>query len=167
DHIWTQGQTHEAPHWFPCFDYPNERATSEVLCTLPEEMVVVSNGQQIGEEKKENGLKTVHWLMDKPHASYLICMVAGNFHILEDKHGDLELRFFAQPSLAENAKNAFQDTREIIKFYEEEIGIPFPWHKYDQATIRDFTSGGMENTTITTLYERTIYSDETENIYSS
>src|SRR5690606_2457874 len=62
---------------------------------------------------------------------------------------------------------AFQDTREIIKFYEEEIGIPFPWHKYDQATIRDFTSGGMENTTITTLYERTIYSDETENIYSS
>src|SRR5690606_4766171 len=23
-HVWTQGQTHEAPHWFPCFDYPNE-----------------------------------------------------------------------------------------------------------------------------------------------
>src|SRR5690606_22977417 len=99
--------------------------------------------------------------------SYLICMVAGNFHVLEDNHGDLKLRFFAQPSLAEHAKNAFQDTREIIKFYEEETGVAFPWHKYDQATIRDFTSGGMENTTITTLYERTIYSDATENIYSS
>ncbi len=23
-HLWTQGEAHEARHWFPCFDYPNE-----------------------------------------------------------------------------------------------------------------------------------------------
>src|SRR5690606_12159808 len=23
-HVWTQGETHEARHWFPCFGYPNE-----------------------------------------------------------------------------------------------------------------------------------------------
>ncbi|QDU58530.1 M1 family metallopeptidase [Aeoliella mucimassa] len=166
-HLWTQGQTHEAPHWFPCFDYPNERSTTEVICTVPKEMVVVSNGKMLSDEVNEQGLKTVHWLQDKPHASYLVCLVAGKFHVLEDKHRDVSLRFFAQPTLAEHAANSFQDTRTIMEFYEAEIGMPFPWDKYDQATIRDFNSGGMENTTITTLTHTTIFSDETENIYSS
>jgi aminopeptidase N len=165
-HVWTQGQTHEAPHWFPCFDYPNERSTTEVICTVPEEMKVVSNGRVVSEETKD-GMKRVHWLQDKPHASYLVCLVAGKFHVLEDQHKDVKLRFFAQPTLAEHADNAFLDTRTIMEFYEEEIGMPFPWDKYDQATIRDFTSGGMENTSITTLYHNTIFADETENIYSS
>ena len=165
-HLWTQGETHEAPHWFPCFDYPNERSTTEVICTVPEEMVVVSNGRQLSEEVKE-GLKTVHWYQDKPHASYLVCLVAGKFQVLEDKHRDIALRFFTQPSLAEHGANSFQDTRTIMEFYEAEIGIPFPWDKYDQATILDFNSGGMENTTITTLTSTTIFSKETENIHSS
>ena len=47
-----------------------------------------------------------------------------------------------------------------MAFFEEEIGVPFPWHKYDQVTIRDFTAGGMENTTLTTLTHNTIFSSD-------
>ncbi|MGI9456952.1 MAG: M1 family aminopeptidase, partial [Aeoliella sp.] len=166
-HIWTQGETHEAPHWFPCFDYPNERSSTEVLCTVPDKMTVLSNGKRVGEESRAPGTKTVHWLQEKPHVSYLVCLVAGHFHKLEDQHRDVPLRFFAQPSLAEHAANSFADTRAIMEFFEAEIGVPFPWDKYDQATIRDFNSGGMENTTLTTLYHGTIFSKETENIRSS
>lgn len=165
-HIWTQGQTHEAPHWFPCFDYPNERSTTEVICTVPEGMVVVSNGK-IASDETTGGQRRVHWVQDKPHASYLVCLVAGKFEKLEDQHKGVKLGFYTQPTLAEHAPNAFLDTRTIMAFFEEEIGVPFPWDKYDQATIRDFNSGGMENTTITTLYHGTIWAKETENIYSS
>lgn len=166
-HIWTQGQTHEAAHWFPCFDYPNERSTTEVICTVPKDMVVVSNGRKVAEEPAGDGETRVRWLQDKPHASYLVCLVAGKFVKLEDKHRDIALGFYAQPSLAEHAPNAFAQTRDIMAYFEEEIGVPYPWDKYDQATIRDFTSGGMENTTITTLYHNTIWSKESENIRSS
>ncbi len=166
-HIWTQGETHEARHWFPCFDYPNERSTTEVICTVPEGMVVVSNGRNMGETQRSDGTKTVRWLQDKPHVSYLVCLVAGKFHKLEDQHRDIPLGFYAQPSLAEHAANSFADTKAIMAFYEEEIGVPYPWDKYDQATIRDFNSGGMENTTITTLYHGTVFSKATENIRSS
>ena len=48
-HLWTQGETHGAPHWFPNYDYPNERFTSEVICHVPEEMTVLSNGRLIAE----------------------------------------------------------------------------------------------------------------------
>ena len=34
-HVWTQGEPFEARHWFPCFDYPNERSTTEVICHVP------------------------------------------------------------------------------------------------------------------------------------
>ncbi len=167
DHCWTQGEPHEARHWFPCFDYPNERASSEIICHVPKEMKVVANGKLVGETEEDGGMKQVHWLQEKPHVSYLICMIAGNLEKLEAKHRDVPLGFYTQPSKAKHAEFAFRDTPKIMAFFEEEIGVPYPWDKYDQCTCADYHWGGMENTTITTLTQRTIYSDATENIRSS
>lgn len=166
-HLWTQGEAHEARHWFPCFDYPNERATSEIICHVPKAMTVLSNGRRVGEEVDDQGRKTVHWLQDQSQPTYLICLVAGYFEKLEDRHRDVPLGYYVQPTLAEHAANSFRDTADIMAFYEEEIGVPFPWNKYDQVTIRDFVAGGMENTTLTTLTHRTIFSNATENIRTS
>lgn len=163
-HIWTQGETHEARHWFPCFDYPNERSSTEIICHVPSDMIVLSNGKRMGEQVDPAGLKAVHWLQEKPHANYLICLVAGHFKKLEKRHRDVSLGFYTQPTLFEHAANSFRDTQDIMAFYEQEIGIPFPWDKYDQVTIRDFTAGGMENTSLTTLTHNTIFSDASENI---
>lgn len=163
-HIWTQGETHEARHWFPCFDYPNERSSTEIICHVPKDMTVLSNGAHMGEEQEPGGMKAVRWLQSKPHVNYLICLVAGHLEKLEKRHRDVPLAFYTQPTLAKHAKNSFEDTPAIMAFFEDEIGVPFPWNKYDQVTIRDFTAGGMENTTLTTLTHRTIFSSKTENL---
>ena len=167
-HVWTQGEAHEARYWFPCFDYPNERSSTEVICHVPAEMTVLSNGKLMSETvDKESGLKAVRWLQEKPHVNYLICLVAGHFAKLTGQHRDVPLGFFSQPSLAKQAPNSFRDTAQIMAFLEEEIGVPFPWDKYYQVTIRDFVAGGMENTSLTTLTHRTIFSEDTENIRES
>ncbi|TWT29724.1 M1 family aminopeptidase [Blastopirellula retiformator] len=167
-HCWTQGESHFARQWFPCFDYPNERSTTEVICRVPEAMSVVSNGKMLSNEvDPKSGLRVVHWLHDKPHVNYLICLVAGNLEKLEKMAGDVPLGFYTQPSWKEHAENAFSDTVDIMNFFQEEIGVAYPWPKYDQVTIADFLAGGMENTTITTLTDRTIYSSETENVKTS
>lgn len=167
-HLWTQGEPHTARHWFPCFDYPNERSTTEVICRVDPELTVLSNGRVMSKEvDAETGLKAVHWKQEKPHASYLICLAAGRFEKLEDSCGDVPLGFYTQPSLAEHAKNSFADTARIMAFYNQEIGVPYPWDKYDQVTCVDFLAGGMENTTLTALTDRTVFSTETENIHSS
>ena len=163
-HIWTQGETHEARHWFPCFDYPNERSSTEVICHVPQDMTVLSNGERMETTRDANGLKAVRWLHEKPHVNYLLCLVAGYLEGLQKQHRDIPLGFFTQPSLAEYAENSFRDTPDIMAFFEEEIGVDFPWPKYDQVTIQDFTAGGMENTTLTTLTDGTIFSAATENI---
>ncbi len=166
-HIWTQGEAHEARHWFPCFDYPNERASTEIICHVPAEMTVLSNGELQGETAEADGMKAVHWLQKQPHVSYLICLVAGHFAKLEKQHRNVPLGFYTQPSLAEHAANSFADTPSIMAFFEEEIGVAYPWPKYDQVTIVDFSAGGMENTTLTTLTHNTIFTTATENLQTS
>ena len=167
-HIWTQGESIEARHWFPCFDAPNEFFTSTMTCRVPEAMVVLSNGRKVSDAvDADSGLRVVKWSQDKPHVNYLITLVAGHFKRLEEKHGDLSMSFWTAPSDFANAANSFRDTKVCMEFFEKEIGVPYPWAKYDQVCVQDFNWGGMENTSQTTLNASTLFSNETENIRSS
>ena len=167
-HLFTQGESHLAPHWYPNYDYPNERSSSEVICRVPEEMTVISNGRLVSEEiDTESGLKAVTWYQEKPHVNYLIALVAGKLKKIESKYKNIPIAFYTPASLIEYAQNSFKDTADMLEYYEKEIGVPYPWDKYDQAAVRDFVAGGMENTTLTILTEGTLHTDETENIRSS
>ncbi|MEY2407968.1 MAG: aminopeptidase [Verrucomicrobiota bacterium] len=167
-HVWSQGEPNEARHWFPCFDAPNEKSTSEVICHVPEAMTVLSNGRLDGEEHEAtSGLKAVRWIQDKPHPAYLIAMVAGYVKGIEDRHRDVPLAFFTPASQIDQARASFAETREIMAFFEKEIGVNYPWAKYFQVVVDDFTWGGMENTSLTVLTDRTLHLPETEQIWSS
>ena len=167
-HLFTQGESHEAPHWYPNYDYPNERSSSEVICRVPKDMTVLSNGRLISEEvDSESGLKAVTWFQEKPHVNYLVALVAGKMKKIESKYKDIPIAFYTPASLIEYAQNSFKDTADMLEYYEKEIGVPYPWDRYDQAVVRDFVAGGMENTTLTILTEGTLHTDETENIRSS
>ena len=167
-HIWTQGETIEARHWFPCFDAPNEFFTSSMTCRVPKGMVVLSNGRKASEKMDPaTGLKVVVWEQEKPHVNYLISLVAGHFKRLQEKHGDLSMSFWTPPSEFAEAANSFRETKQCMEFMEKEIGVPYPWAKYDQVCVQDFNWGGMENTSLTTLNASTLFSLETETIRSS
>ncbi|HEY0456844.1 MAG TPA: M1 family aminopeptidase [Verrucomicrobiae bacterium] len=166
-HIWSQGEPDEARHWFPCYDAPNEKFTSEITCHVPEGMVVLSNGRQISEEKEPSGLKAVRWRQEKPHVNYLISLCAGYFKKVEDKYKDVPLAFWTPASQVSQAALSFQDTKDIMGFFEQEIGIPYPWAKYYQVCVDDFGWGGMENTSITTLNDNTLHTAASENLRSS
>jgi len=166
-HLYTQGETHEAPHWYPNYDYPNEQSTSEVICRVPKEMTVISNGRLVSEEMDPvSGLKVVTWLQDKPHVNYLVALVAGQLGKIESKYRDIPIAFYTPASQIEYAENSFKGTADMLEFYEKEIGVPYPWDKYYQAACEDF-GGGMENTSLTILSTGTLFTDETENIRSS
>ena len=166
-HLFTQGEEMEARHWYPCLDFPNQFFTSEVICRVPEGMTVVSNGRLVSQAPDANGRVAFHWRQEKPHVSYLVTLVAGYFKKLEDRHGAIPLAFYTPPSEFEQAANSFRGTREMMAFFEEEIGVPYPWAKYDQVVVNDFVAGGMENTSATTLTDRTLFTEATENIRNS
>lgn len=165
--IWTQGESIESRHWFPCFDDPSEKLTTEVVCRVPAGMVAVSNGHLKGVTKDASGLEVFHWVQEKPHVNYLVALVAGELEKVEDRHGEVPLEFWTIPADSPKAWNTFRYTRRMMEFFEREIGVPYPWARYGQVAIRDYHWGGMENTTITTLNANTLFSPETENLYDS
>ena len=167
-HCFSQGEETEARHWYPCFDSPNEKFTSEVTCRVPAGMTVESNGRLVARESDAaTGLTAFHWSQAEPHANYLITLVAGYFKKLEGRRQAVPLAFLTPPSEFGEATNSFRDTEEIMAFFEGEIGVPYPWAKYDQVCVNDFVAGGMENTSATTLTDDTLFTDATENLRTS
>ncbi|MCB1062061.1 MAG: HEAT repeat domain-containing protein [Verrucomicrobiae bacterium] len=166
DHFWTQGEPESHRNWFPGYDYPNERFTSEVICRVPKGMTVLSNGRLV-EERTDGADSVFHWSQEQEHVNYLISVVGGYFKKLESKHGDLPLAFLTPPSEFAVAENSFRDTEAVLAFLEGEIGVKFPWAKYYNVCVADFVAGGMENTSVTTLTMNTLFSDESENLRSS
>jgi aminopeptidase N len=45
--------------------------------------------------------------------------------------------------------------------------VPYPWAKYDQVCVNDFTAGGMENTSLTILSDRTLHTPASEELRES
>ncbi|HEX5221937.1 MAG TPA: M1 family aminopeptidase [Verrucomicrobiae bacterium] len=167
-HLFSQGEEIEARHWYPCPDAPNQKFTSEVTCRVPEGMTAISNGRKVSETKDPaTGLVAFAWKQEKPHANYLITLTAGYFQKVEDRYRDIPLAFYTPPSDINEAENSFRDTKDMMGFFEKEIGVPYPWAKYDQVVVNDFVAGGMENTSATTLTDSTLFTDATENIRSS
>ena len=163
-HMFTQGEMIEARHWFPCYDYPNSKFKSKVTCHVPDQMTVLSNGFKVSSKKDDNGLNAITWKQDKPHVNYLISLVVGRFSELKDKSYRVPLYFYYLPSGEPYAQRAFAPTRMAIEFFEKETGVDYPWGRYGQVVVKNFTHTGMENTSLSTLSETAYTADSTENL---
>ncbi len=153
---WSQGQDEDNRCWFPCFDHPNEKSTSEVIATVPEKMTVVSNGKLV-EIADGAGVRTFHFRHDVPHASYLITLVAGEYVELTDAADGTVLRYLVPAGREEDARRAFGKTPEMVRLFAERTGQPYPYPSYTQVTVAEFIFGGMENTSATTLTDQTLH----------
>ncbi|MBI2423910.1 MAG: HEAT repeat domain-containing protein [Candidatus Hydrogenedentes bacterium] len=165
---WTQGEADEARHWFPCIDFPNERATSEIIATVPGDMRVLSNGELV-EETRDTAANTAtfHWRLDHEHTTYLISLLAGRFSELKAEGSGVPIYYYVLPGFEAMANNSFGLTPAMMTFFQERFAMPYPFGRYSQVAVADFIAGGMENTSITTLTERTLHDDAAHLTYSS
>ncbi|MEP6610816.1 MAG: M1 family metallopeptidase [Mucilaginibacter sp.] len=151
--IWTQGEAESSSCWFPTIDKPEQKTTSEVSITVPAKYVTLSNGKLALQKANGDGTRTDTWKMELPNAPYLFTMVVGDFKIYKDKWRDKEISYYLEPKYYPYAKEIFGMTPEIVEFYSKTLGVDYPWNKYSQIVVRDFTGGAMENTTATTHSE--------------
>lgn len=152
--IWTLGQPEDNSFWLPTLDHPAERTTTEMWISVPDNFTTISNGALIRSEIRPNdSIRTDYWIMDKPHAPYLIALAAGEYVSTEQLHMDVLLKYFAEPQFENSLRSIYRDTDKMLKYFTDMLDYPYPWDTYAQVPVRDFIARGMENTTATILFE--------------
>ena len=155
--IWSQGAMEDNHHWFPCFDSPNEKMTQDVVMTVPDQYLALSNGGlvEVRHDAKRR-TKRYHWRQEQPHVTYLLTVVVGEFEVVEDRHGDVPVVYYVPKERRDDAMRFLAETPKMIAFFEQATGFEYPYAKYGQVVISDFMWGGMENTTITTITDQAL-----------
>lgn len=161
--VWSQCQDEDARHWFPCQDKPHVKMTTELRVTVPHGMTALSNGDLIERDTPEGGKApwVFHYSLRKPHPSYLVTLVVGEFSELSDEAHlpsgrVVPVRYLVPPTLEEQGTRAFGATPRMIEHFSRLTGVEYPWDRYTQVVVSDFIFGGMENTTATTMYEHVL-----------
>ncbi len=166
--IWSQGESDLNRFWFPSWDYPNDRTTTEMVATVKRPLVVVSNGKLLEVTDRPDGRRTFHWRMDVPHSTYLVSVAIGAFTKVTDTWRDIPVEYYVPPGTDEaTARRSFGDTPKILEFYSQATGRPYPYAKYAQSAVVDYMWGGMENISATTQTARTLHDARAENDSSS
>ena len=155
--IWTQGEPDEARHWFPSFDFPSDKATTEEIITANSDETVVGNGELLGKSDAGGGKSVWHFKMPVAHSTYLVSFVIGKYVRIDDKFKDVPLGFYVYPEKEATEHLAFDDTKKMMAVFEKVTGVPFPYNKYDQTVVAQFQFGAMENITATTFSDADIF----------
>lgn len=154
--IWTQGEAQESRHWFPSFDSPNDKATTEEIITVEKGLTVIGNGEFLGKQDAADGKETHHFKMPVPHSIYLVSFIAGNFAKQTETYKNIPLTYYVYPGRESIIKQAYGKTKDMFRVFEDLTKIDYPYNKYDQTIVANFNFGGMENITATTMADTEI-----------
>jgi aminopeptidase N len=149
--VWTQGESEDTRYYIPIYDYPNARPTSEMIVTVPKEWIVISNGKLVSVTNSGTENKTWDWRQDKPLSTYLISVVAGEFHETKVMWHGIPVTYNVPRGDEDKVATTFTDTPQMLQYFSDRLGVLYPWDKYAQTSVDDFVEGGMENTSATTL----------------
>ena len=147
--VWTQGQDEDSRYYFPCFDQPNFKQTSEVVLRLPAGMFGLSNGKRVSHKTTRAGSR-FHYKMELPYSTYLLSIVAGEFAEHRAREGGVEIKWYVEKGREPEGLRAFKDTGKMLRFFSDYTGFAYPYPHYTQIAVPEFIFGGMENFTVTT-----------------
>src|SRR5438067_7147759 len=181
----TQFEATDARRFFPCWDEPAFRARFQLTVVVPENWLAVSN-MPIESEILLNGragppgrprldtssgapggralpprkpMKEVRFAPTPPMSSYLNVFVAGELDLIESRSGPTQIRVITTKGKAEMGRYALEATAQILKYYNDYFGVPYPLPKLDQIALPGGFGGAMENWGGITYFESTLLFD--------
>lgn len=154
----SQFEATDARRFFPCWDEPAFRARFQLTAVVPENWLAVSN-MPVESEKKVAGGREVRFAATPSMSSYLNVFVAGELDSIESQVGPTQIRVIATKGKAELGRYALQATAQILQYYNDYFGVPYPLPKLDQLALPGGFGGAMENWGGITYYESALLFD--------
>lgn len=138
---------HRPVSWLP---YTDARLTVDMYVTFGKEYKVFSNGERIEVLPQGDSLLTWHYRMNHPHPFFSTSLVIGDYDYRSFTAATgLPLEMWYYPDQEDRVETTYLYMSEMFTFFENEMGLPYPWELYRQAPVVDYLYGAMETTTST------------------
>ncbi len=149
--VWSNSWPEDARYFIPCHDDLSDKTTTELLLTIPKDWEATGNGTLVS-ATASGGAKTWHWRLEQPVPIYLLSFVAGEYETVRASatsatagRASIPLDYLVYRGRAEDARESFASTPDILRFFGEQTGLAYPYPKLSQAVVADFLFGAMEN----------------------
>jgi aminopeptidase N len=137
------------------FEQPDLKATFSIGVRVPEQWTVLSNQPAAaGSPAADGDSGSVRWHFEPTPLlpTYLFAVVAGEYTVVRGSHATpsgqvIPLALACRASLAEflDAADILGVTRQGLDYYTSLFGGDFPFAKYDQVFVPDYSAGATEN----------------------
>jgi aminopeptidase N len=160
--VYTLSQTDYSRGWWPCKDVPWDKAPATITVTVPEGMVVASNGV-LDSTAVAGGQATYYWTEHWPIAPYLVSVTATDFETFSDWYvygpsDSMPVQYWVYPEHLAEAQASFVTVPDMLEFFAQRFQpYPFPDEKYGMAVFP--RGGGMEHQTCTSIGANQITGD--------
>lgn len=136
------------PHgWIPFYD---DMLTMDLNIKFDKEYNVFANGTRESVTDNSDGTKTWHYKMIKKHPFFSTSVVIGDYqHKALMSKGGTPLELWYYPEYANRWETTYQYSEKMIDFFDNEMGVKYPYPLYKQAMVMDYMYGAMETTTAT------------------
>jgi len=157
--VFTDCEPEGARKWFPCWDKPSDKATLNLKAKVPATVKLGSNGR-LADSVKIADTIYYNWISRDPIATYLMVIAAKvNYNLdivywkkLSNPADSIQMRFYW--NAGENT-SSLENMKSIIGPMTTHFSNLFGEHPFEKngfaSLNNDFTWGGMENQTLTTI----------------
>ena len=122
-------------YWFPCRDWPCDKATAEYHITVPGvTKTVICNGDLVGvdADSAANAI-TYHWNEPDPISTHLMTVTAGKYTELVDSTYTW-IRHFVYPHQVDEATIHFQNVATMMDAFTYRYG-PYPFERFGFVVV--------------------------------
>ena len=147
-YLYSNLEPYDAHRIYACFDQPDMKARYELSVTAPAAWQVVSNmAPEASEAVAGSTARRWRFPDTPPMPTYITHVSAGPYQMVRDEHDGIPLGIYCRQSLAEylDPEEIFTTTKQGLDFFHSLFGITYPFGKYDQLFVPEFTAGAMEN----------------------
>ena len=135
----------DARRLLPSWDEPSFRATFKLTVDVPASFKAYSNTPVEKQEKLDGGLQRIWFGATPKMPSYLVVLVAGELERLAGKQDGVDIGIVTTEGKLGSAAYPLAVTRDVLRYYNNYFGVPYPLAKLDQIAIPGGFNGAMEN----------------------